>query len=179
MADDRMLLILDVDETLIFADEKPLERKADFKVGPFHVYRRPHVEEFLRACLDEFQVAVWSTSGESYLAGIVTQLFPEEKQPVFVWGRERCVRRIDPERFQTYFVKDLKKVRRLGYSLARVLFVDDTPQKLERNYGNAVYVSEFQGDPEDRELVKLETYLRSLAEVEDVRRIEKRGWRNA
>ena len=77
-----------------------------------------------------------------------------------------------------YWVKDLKKVKRLGYDLNRMLMVDDTPSKLQRNYGNAVYVSSFEGDPADRELLSLAPYLLSLVDCDDFRTIEKRGWRS-
>ena len=57
------------------------------------------------------------------------------------WGRERCTRRIDPEWREEYYVKDLKKIERQGYDLDRVLIVEDTPSKVGRNYGNAIYVT--------------------------------------
>lgn len=173
----RMLLILDLDETLIYAIEKSLEREAGFRVGPYYVYRRPHLNEFLLSCLDDFQIAVWSSSGACYLASVVKAIFPKQVAPAFVWGRERCVHRYDPECLDMYFVKDLKKVKRLGYSLDTVLIVDDTPQKTERNFGNAIYISPFYADASDSELQKLAAYLKSLAQVPNVRSIEKRGWK--
>lgn len=171
------LLILDVDETLIYAAEIPLDRKADFILGRYHVYRRPQLDTFLRACQTKFQIAFWSSSTSDYLAGILHRILTDDLQPDFVWGRERCVRRYDPELQEECFVKDLQKVRRLGYELARVLIVDDTPAKVQRNYGNAIYVSPFYGDAADGELSELSEYLVRLAEVADVRRIEKRGWK--
>jgi RNA polymerase II subunit A small phosphatase-like protein len=74
-------------------------------------------------------------------------------------------------------LKDLNKIKRRGFDLARVLIVDDTPQKVHRHYGNAVYVRPFLGDPADEELLHLRKYLRSVSAVDNVRRIEKRGWR--
>ena len=114
--------------------------------------------------------------GTNYLAAVVEAIFPKEISPAFVWSRDRCVQRYDPESLENYFAKDLKKVRRVGISLDRVLIVEDTPQKVERNYGNAIYVSAFHGDPGDCELPKLCKYLRTLANVPNVRSIEKRGW---
>ena len=35
---DKMLLILDIDETLVFATSQELSRKADFNVFDYHVY---------------------------------------------------------------------------------------------------------------------------------------------
>ena len=84
---------------------------------------------------------------------------------------------MSPSNQTHYFVKDLRKVKRLGFDLSRVLVVDDTPQKLERNYGNALYVQPYFGDAADDELPKLASYLRTLVASEDVRQVEKRGWR--
>jgi carboxy-terminal domain RNA polymerase II polypeptide A small phosphatase len=86
------------------------------------------------------------------------------------------VRRYDPERFEEYHVKDLKKIKRMGYRLERVLIADDTPGKVERHYGNAVYVPPFFGDPDDETLPRLARFLFSLRDVPNVRTLEKRGW---
>lgn len=70
-------------------------------------------------------------------------------------------------------------MKRIGFDLARVLIVDDTPKKLERNFGNAIYVKPYLGESEDDELLRLSAYLRTMEVVDDVRPIEKRGWRNS
>jgi TFIIF-interacting CTD phosphatase-like protein len=175
--ESRTLLVLDLDETLIFASERPLERESDFRVGAYYVYRRPHLDEFLKSCSQISQIAVWSSSGANYLAAVVETIFPAEISPAFIWGRERCVQPYDPERLEAYFAKELKKVKRLGFCLDRVLIVENSPQKVERNYGNAIYVCPFYGDPNDSELQKLGGFLKSLATVPNVRCVEKRGWR--
>lgn len=175
---DQILLILDVDETLIYASEKPLSREADFSVGPYSVYRRPGLAAFLESCKEKFQLAIWSSSGSDYLSAIVSNILPRDHTLAFVWSRNRCVQRYDPERLEPYFVKDLKKVKRLGFDLNRTLMIDDTPQKLERNFGNAIYIPPFYGDPSDNELKSLGSFLVTLAGVANVRTIEKRGWRN-
>ena len=47
---------------------------------------------------------------------------------------------------------------------------------MQRNYGNAIYVSPFEGPP-DNELEKLTLYLKSIRSAENYRTFEKRGWR--
>lgn len=171
------LLILDLDETLIHSTESSLGFPADFRVGPYQVYLRPHLNVFLTECQKRFRLAVWSSSTQDYLSPIVRRIFHEHLLE-FVWGREKCSHRWDAEQTQNYFVKDLKKVRRRGFDLERVLIVDDTPQKCERNYGNAVYLRPFVGDRNDQELKFLGPYLESLSWQNKLRGIEKRGWRN-
>ncbi|MEZ4339254.1 MAG: NIF family HAD-type phosphatase [Sandaracinaceae bacterium] len=42
------LLVLDLDETLVFATERPLsDREAHFRRFGYHVYRRPGLDAFL------------------------------------------------------------------------------------------------------------------------------------
>jgi RNA polymerase II subunit A small phosphatase-like protein len=178
--DARILLILDLDETLIYAADSPLDYPPLFISDPHSVYARPYATEFLLGMAKQFEMAVWSSAREDYVAEVVEHVFPKEISLRFVWSRKRCTLRYDLEKYEyPYHIKDLRKVRRLGYDLRRVLMVDDTPQKLERHYGNAVYVRSFEGDRSDDELIHLGRYLSTLATVENVRTIEKRGWRKA
>ncbi len=177
-SEDRILLILDLDETLVHASERPLDQTPDFRVGPYFIHRRPHLEAFLKGCAQSFHVAIWSSSSADYLGAVLRAILPPEVSPRFVWSRERCVQRLHPERLEIDFIKDLKKVKRRGFDLKRVLIVDDTPRKVVRNYGNAVYVNPYLGDRSDDELLRLGPFLESLKSVPDVRAIEKRGWRN-
>ena len=68
---ERHLLILDLDETLVYAAEAPLGRPPDFAVGPYAVYRRPHLDPFLARAFEWFEVAVWSVGTAPYVEGVV------------------------------------------------------------------------------------------------------------
>lgn len=173
---DRILLILDIDETLLYATGRPLNRDHDFKIGSYFVYLRPFLIDFLNQARKHFQIAVWSSSSCDYVAAIVDTIFPKSIQLEFAWSRQRCTPRIDPEWHQQYYVKDLRKVKRRGYDLNRVLIVEDTPQQVERHYGNALYVTPYFGDDTDAELKLLIEYLLTLSSQANLRRIEKRGW---
>ncbi|MCA9018177.1 MAG: hypothetical protein KDA77_22835, partial [Planctomycetaceae bacterium] len=56
---DRILLILDIDETLLYATGRPLNRDHDFKIGSYFVYLRPFLIDFLNQARKHFQIAVW------------------------------------------------------------------------------------------------------------------------
>lgn len=176
-AQPKPLLILDLDETLVHATASPLHRAPDFRVGQYAVYRRPFLRDFLNATAEFCELAIWSASTADYLHAIVSQILPEGLQLQFVWSRARCTQRYHSEWQDYYHIKDLKKVKRRGFDLSRVLIVDDTPRKLERNYGNAIYVRPFEGDPSDGELHQLLPYLVWLSIEPDFRIIEKRHWR--
>ena len=184
----RILLVLDLDETLIHASESELHRKADFSVYGYHVYRRPHLDAFISECACHFDLAIWSSASDPYVAAVVERIFPDPSMLQFVWGRSRATLR----RFSTpddvyfhwptdhrHFLKPLAKISRRGrWRLERILIVDDTPEKCVRNYGNAIYVHPFEGQDEDSELPALALYLHSLRDHDNVRTFEKRRWRD-
>lgn len=171
------LLILDLDETLIFSSEQRLSAPEDFRAWDFFVYKRPGLEAFLEFVSEHFKLAVWTSSSADYADAVLRQIFADVERLQFVWTRERCTWRIHPELRTGYWIKDLKKVRRRGYCLNEVLMIDDTLSKLERNYGNHIEVSPFEGDPSDCELKRLQAYLARLKDVANVRSVEKRNWR--
>ncbi|WP_223642971.1 NIF family HAD-type phosphatase [Corallococcus sp. EGB] len=184
---DSILLVLDLDETLVHASEKPLAREADFQVLGYFVHMRPHLEAFLRECAARFRLAIWSAGDDRYVAEIVKRIVPPELELDFVWGRSRCTYALDRSGVQRDgfldasahydWVKKLHKLKRRGYRLERVLIVDDSPAKCIHNHGNAIYVREYEGQRHDTELLDLARYLAMLADVDNVRRIEKRNWR--
>jgi RNA polymerase II subunit A small phosphatase-like protein len=174
----RPLLILDLDETLIYSSEQALSIGHDFRCGQYNVYKRPFVGEFLETCARSYDMAVWTSATEDYARVIVPALFGELAIE-FLWARERCTQRHDDTTREAYWVKDLKKVKRAGFELKRVLMVDDARRELERNYSNAVIVNPFEGNPADRELLHLAAYLARIAGAEDLQRLEKRDWRGA
>src|SRR5262245_3605866 len=106
------LLILDLDETLVFGAEAPLDRNADFEVGPYFVYKRPFLDMFLEKAFEWFEVAVWSSASDSYVQGVVNHILAG-RQLRFVWSRARCTQCLDPEHLDHFWLKNLKKVKRL------------------------------------------------------------------
>ena len=91
------LLILDLDETLIYATEEPLDRESDFRVGPYYVYQRPHLEQFVTTCLGWFEVAVWTSSTRAYAIPVIEAIFPDPAALAFVWTSDRCSLAFDHE----------------------------------------------------------------------------------
>lgn len=182
---EKILLILDLDETLIFATGENTEAAPDAEVFGYKVYKRRYLNKFLTSVSQHFKLAIWSTASEDYIEQIISELFPKNIRFEFIWGAGKATfRRAKTQNQETdnsatgnQYVKRLKKVKQLGFSLEKTLMVDDSPEKLTDNYGNAIYIKEFKGDPADEELLHLEKYLLSLKDLENVRTIEKRNWR--
>ena len=176
MTSQKPLLILDIDETLVFASE---ERRTnyDFQWEKYFVVFRPGLATFLREVSERYLLAVWSSSSDDYAEAIAEHLRPADIKFEFVWGRSRCTRKHDLELGQVFFQKRLDKLKRRGFRKDQMLIVDNTPRKVRANYGNAIYVRDFEGDLSDTELPRLARFLREISSEEDFRTIEKRGWR--
>lgn len=185
--ESKILLILDLDETLIHATATKLGDDFAFQIYHYYVYKRPGLDAFIAGCAAKFQLAVWSSASDDYVAEVVKRIFPADIKLAFVWGRSRCTPLVLPQIDEYgYYSLDgishyehaklLKKVKRLGFDVNRILIVDDTPEKVRNCYGNAIYPMPFLGSPDDNELVMLVEYLDSLKATENVRSIEKRQW---
>ena len=175
---ERKLLILDLDETLIYATEEKLEREADLLVGQYFVYKRPFLEMFLTFCFENFEVAVWTSSTANYSAQIIENIFDPDFQISFFWAREKCTISFDAGERINFYEKKISKIRRRKYDLKSVIIVDDSPEKWRSSYGNLVRVKPYFGETEDDELKHLIVYLERLKEIENIRKFEKRNWRN-
>jgi NLI interacting factor-like phosphatase len=106
----RHLLILDLDETLVYSTAEPRDDlgPGDLQIGEYRVYRRPSLNKFLGFVAKCFDLAVWSSAGSAYVSSLVGHLFSTPSSLRFVWSCERCTRRFHPENQDYYWVKDLK-----------------------------------------------------------------------
>lgn len=184
---EKALLILDLDETLLYGTKSALEYSADFNVGAYFIYLRPHCLEFLSTMSKHYKLAIWSSAGQLYVQEISEYFKKLNFSFEFIWSRTRATYRrskfsehnyLNSEATHQFYVKRLSKVKKLGFSIERILIVDDTPHKSSDNYGNAIYPIMFEGDLNDIELKKLEAYLVSIKDVKNYRTLEKRFWRN-
>ncbi|MCP4217640.1 MAG: HAD family hydrolase [bacterium] len=173
----RKLLILDIDETLIHGTETPLPSPCDFKAGGYWVYKRPHLEDFLAYCFANWDVAFWTSADESYASIILENILAAHQIPAFTWTKEKCTLKYNPDTGQYYHLKNLKKVKKKGFSLESVLMVDDIRENLCLNYGNLLLISKFEGKTDD-ELKYLTAYLKKAEAFTDIRKKEKRGWKH-
>lgn len=184
----KTLLILDLDETLIHASATKVREEANFQVFHYFVYKRPGLADFLSTCAQHFKLAIWSSASDDYVQAVARQILPPGITLAFVWGRSRCTPFTTPQidEYGYYnldgtssyeYAKRLKKVRRRGFSLSQTLIGDDTPAKVQQNYGNAIYIKPYLGEMADEELDYLLAYLLTLKQQDDFRTIEKRHWR--
>lgn len=178
VAQERPLLILDLDETLIRASTEEPSHTTHFSIAGYFVACRPNLARFITETAKHFDIGVWSSGTEAYVSEIVRQIFPDNLKPVFVWSRERCTQRREPDTDETYWVKDLKKATKLGYPISRILILEDNKLNVQKHYGNAIYISTFCGDETDSELEILGAFIYHIRQAPDFRTVEKRNWRS-
>lgn len=127
---DKVLLILDLDETLIHATKEELSRKADFMLSRYHVYKRPYLASFIKEVSEDFLLAIWSSASDDYVEAMVQKIIPKNIRLEFIWGSSRCVykRNISMDEYRIvyddgsnpyYYAKPLKKVKRQGYNIQK------------------------------------------------------------
>ncbi|MFO0067032.1 MAG: NIF family HAD-type phosphatase [Pirellulaceae bacterium] len=94
------MLILDLDETLIYDSEEMSYRQADFRVGPFFIYQRPFLDSFLRSVSHVQEIAVWSSASKGFFNGIAQHLLPMVGRWRFICSSSRCIHRLNPDSYQ-------------------------------------------------------------------------------
>ena len=147
-----ILLVLDLDETLVYATQTLIDGlKADFTFDNYFVYKRPYLEHFLSEAAKHFPLAIWSSAGDDYVNQIIDTIKPIQIEFKLVWGRTKCSVKKNINFDTYYFEKRLDKLKKKGYSLEQILIVDDTAEKASSNYGNAIYIKEYLGDQFDDE----------------------------
>ena len=171
-----MLVILDLDETLIHSTVEEPETGYDFKSSGFFVKTRPFAMKFCEKVSNHYPTAVWTSSTEDYAIPIVEHLGLASGIK-FLWTRNRCTLTKDMETGKEFWLKNLKKVKKSGYSLERTIMIDDSPIALKKNYGNLLQVLPYMGINEDDELERLLPYLNWLSTQSNIRRINKGNWR--
>lgn len=181
---DKVLLALDLDETLvhatIFNPQSPskkvpispaktserydftirLGRAGDFDEEHIFVKFRPYMQEFLREVSELFEVAIFTASQSCYADPLLQAMDPDRK----IMGnlrlyREHCAD-VDGSK-----VKDLSL---LGRPLSRVVLVDNAPVSYLFQPRNGIPITSWFNDSNDTALRDLLPLLRKLAQSTDV-----------
>ncbi len=178
-ASDKILLVMDLDSTLIYASETEIHKQFDYKVFHFFIYLRPYFLEFLKSVSGFFALAIWSAGSDKYVQKIVETVFPADMPFQFVWGRSRC----DFEGYVPNYVtendlysKNLKVLKRYGYSMEKVLIMDDSPSICEKNRENSIHVQPFLGSKNDKELLSLNEYLLKIRNERNMMELDTSSW---
>ncbi|KAJ9445731.1 putative phosphatase PSR2 [Diplonema papillatum] len=138
---DKYVIVLDLDETLVYAREGPLTI-------------RPGARELMRLLAGQCEVIVWTAGERAYAHIVIQELDPDG---VIV---KHCVYR-HPKWFtgQQGQVKDLRLLRR---DMNKTLIVENTPDCVRLNPYNAAVVPDYMGARQDDTLLALCVVIRLL-----------------
>ncbi|KAK7244984.1 hypothetical protein RIF29_39813 [Crotalaria pallida] len=162
--------------------EIPNSRPHDAMSEMFFVFKRPFVEEFMKFCLDRFEVGIWSSAMEHNIDPSLNCIIGSLKSKLlFVWDQGQCLdsgfNALERESRPIFF-KELKKVwekvKKGGpYTASNTLLIDDKPYKAFLNPPNtAIFPKAYKIEDKDDKTLdpkgELCLYLEGLANANDV-----------
>jgi len=165
----RKTLVLDLDETLVHSSFRPVPSpdfiisiELDGVIHKVYVQKRPGVDEFLEAVAQKFELIIFTASLDKYANPVLNTLDPKG----YCTGRlfrEACV-----QHYGNY-VKDLSQ---LGRELKHTLILDNSPFSYMFQPDNAIPITSWFNDRNDRELYELIPFLNGpIAEASDVSQV--------
>jgi len=168
-SDPPVSLVLDLDETLVHCTVDPIPDPdmvfpVEFHGVEYivHVKTRPHLREFLEKVSQDFEVIVFTASQRVYANELLDRIDPGRRFVKHRIFRESCLP------VEGNYLKDLNV---LGRDLKKAVLVDNSPHAFGYQVENGIPIESWFDDPNDTELLKLEVFLRSLHNVDDVRPI--------
>lgn len=119
----KVTLVLDLDETLVYAREGPL-------------YARPGLDEFFAACKDRCEVVVWTAGLRAYAQAIIRNI---DKNGVI----QHCIYR--HSKWFTGQAGYRKDLAALGRSLDKTIIIENTPDCIRGYQQNGILVEDYEG----------------------------------
>ncbi|KAJ2891227.1 Nuclear envelope morphology protein 1, partial [Coemansia aciculifera] len=166
----RKILVLDLDETLIHSSPQGsyrahhrIEVVIDKVACLYYVYKRPHVDYFLRRVSEWYKVVVFTASLAEYADPVIDLLDSQNKLIEGRYFRESCV----PH--DSSYAKDLAAI---DADLSQIVLVDNSPLSYFINPTNGIPIQPWvNSDPKDEALLDLLPLLDALRFTDDVRSI--------
>ncbi|EDV35628.1 uncharacterized protein Dana_GF12569 [Drosophila ananassae] len=180
----RKTLVLDLDETLVhscYSDPEtnelvgcslvPQTAKPDYELSvtlegldpiAFQVYKRPHVDVFLKFASKWYDLVIFTASLEVYAAQVVDRLDNGRGMIQKRYYRQHC------SSTTSMISKDLTVV---NPDMSGTFIIDNSPNAYRDFPDNAIPIKTFIYDPDDTELLNLLPFLDALRFTKDVRSV--------
>ncbi|KAI8800133.1 NLI interacting factor [Cladochytrium replicatum] len=162
-------LVLDLDETLIHSTSRGsrnhdhmIEVLVEKHVCLYYVYKRPHVDYFLRKVSEWYRVVIFTASMPEYADPVIDWLDTNRTLISKRYFRQSCT-----QHNGTY----MKNLAIVEPDLSQVCLIDNSPISYAINQDNGIPISGWMNDPQDEALLDLLPFLDGLRFSEDVRSI--------
>ena len=162
---DKILLILDMDETLIHSDleckftQHDVYIEAEGGLIPLNI--RPNLFEFLDFCEQYFDIVIFTASCKDYADPILDFIEKNKKYFKNRFYREHCIS------YHNLFLKDLSIFNK---DENKTIIVDNCLFSFAHYLKNGVLITSYYNDPEDLDLMSLvEFFKSSILNCPDVR----------
>jgi len=121
---------------------------------------RPFAAQVIENLADIFEVAIFTASHSTYANSVIDLLDPTQKNISFRLFRENCVETKDG-----VHIKDIRVIR--NRNIKEILIVDNSLYCYGFHLQHGIPIIPFYSDPEDRELIELEMYMKKLVKCEN------------
>lgn len=161
----KILLILDLDETLIHSDLNLKWSVHDHYINCkdetiIPVNLRPFLFEFLDFCSEHFEMIIFTASCSEYADPIIDHIEKDKSYFKYRFYREHCLN------YGNLFLKDLSI---FGKPLSKTVIVDNNLLSFSHYLANGVLVSSFTNESDDMDLCSLVEYFKTIVGTNDVR----------
>jgi hypothetical protein len=195
--DDKIDIVLDLDNTLICAIDIHRKKKYNYRytIMPetYKIYHRPYLQEFLDYVFKNFHVTIWTAGAKDYAdfvyKNIIKPVLPYEMgDDLSSHHSKRKIKNIfydidcneSQEKFSTVTVKDLRYLYDLSPSSSKeekyypcsTIIIDDRPEVLKVNMNNTIKIPAFFTYKE-KDDIGLLTTIKKLKKIKE--RYEKKG----
>ncbi|KAF9331308.1 Nuclear envelope morphology protein 1 [Podila minutissima] len=162
-------LVLDLDETLIHSTSRGsrsqgymVEVIVDRHACLYFVYKRPHVDYFLKKVAEWYKLVIFTASMAEYADPVIDWL--DQSRTLFDkrYFRQACYFK------NGSYLKDLSVIEP---DLSSVCLLDNSPISYSLNKENGIPIDSWINDPNDEALLDLLPFLDALRFTEDVRSV--------
>jgi Dullard-like phosphatase family protein len=183
---NKKIALFDLDETLvhcigeinknnkddpIFSDAHKvkvvLPNKKEVMIG---INVRPHLKKLFDTIKEEYNVAIFTASHQSYSDAVLNYLDPEDQYFHYRLYRDSCVQYKKND--INFYVKDLD-IFKYNYDLKDIIIIDNSILSFAYHFNNGIPVVPFYDSKQDNELPLLCFYLLSIASYKDLREANK------
>lgn len=168
-------MIFDLDETLIHCNENSNVRSdivlpIKFPTGQVieaGINIRPYTLECMRELANHYEIIVFTASHNCYANVVLDYLDPKKEIFQHRLFREHCI-----QTEEGLFVKDLRVIE--NRALENTLIIDNAAYSFGFQLDNGVPILPYYDNKEDRELVSLTQYLKTIKDFKEIREVNRK-----